>query len=282
MTMILITTAGSVGAASARLLAERGEQVRVLVRRPERARDPALAGVDVVEGDLGVPATVDAALDGATRVVLVSTAGPQEELNVVHGAVRRGVEHIVKITSMSSPDSPVARRRDQYRVEQGLIASGLGWTLLRNNAYMQNFLMLARGIARTGAFASNTGEGRIGMVDTRDVAAAVVAVVGRPDRHAGATYRLSGPQSLSYADAAAVLSSALGRSVRFDPLTDAEQTRQLVDAGLPPTLAASVTDALALFATGDHDWVTDDVEQLTGTPPRPFSTFVDDHRAAFS
>ena len=280
--MIFITTAGSVGAASARLLAGRGEQVRVLVRRPEKAGDLAQAGVDVVEGDLAVPATVDAALDGVTRVVLVSTAGPQEELNVVHGAVRSGVEHLVKITSAAAPDSPVARQRDQYRVEQGLIASGLGWTLLRNNAYMQNFLMLAPGIAGSGAFASNTGAGRIGMVDTRDVAAAAVAVVGRPDSHAGATYRLAGPRSLSYDDAAGILSSVLGRPVRFDPLTDAEQTRQLLDAGLAPALAASAAHALSLFATGDHDWVTDDVEQLTGVPPRAFATFVGDHRAAFS
>jgi uncharacterized protein YbjT (DUF2867 family) len=53
----------------------------------------------------------------------------------------------VKITSKASADSPIARRRDQAKIESELIASGLGWTLLRNNAYMQNFLMLAPAIA---------------------------------------------------------------------------------------------------------------------------------------
>jgi len=155
--MILVTTAGKIGAEASRLLAQRGAPVRVLVRNPEKVTALAQAGVDVCRGDLEVPVTIDAAMRGVTSVVLVSPAIPRQELNVVDSAVRAGVQHVVKITSKASADSPIAHRRGQAEIEHGLIASGLGYTLLRNNAYMQNFLMMARSIAETSSFGAATG-----------------------------------------------------------------------------------------------------------------------------
>ena len=157
--MILITTAGKVGSEAARLLAQREVPVRVLVRDPKKRTELAQAGVEVAEGDLEVPATVDAAMQGVSAVVLVSPAIPAQELNVVGSAVRVGAGHVVKISSKASADSPIARRRGQAEIENGLIASGLGYTLLRNNAYMQNFLMAAPSIARTSSFGSAARDG---------------------------------------------------------------------------------------------------------------------------
>lgn len=90
--------------------------------------------------------------------------------------VQAGVDHVVKITSKASADSPNARRRDQTEIENGLIVSRLTYTFLRNNAYMKNFLMLAPAIAKTSSFGSSTGDGRIGMVETRDVAAVAAEI----------------------------------------------------------------------------------------------------------
>jgi len=235
--MILITTAGKIGSEAARLLAQRGVPVRVLVRNLGKATALARVGVDVVEGDLDVPATVDAAMRGVSAVVLVSPAIPTEELNVVDSAVRAGVAHVVKITSKASADSSIARRRDQTTIENGLIASGLGYTLLRNNAYMQNFLMLARAIAQTSGFGSSTRDGRIGMIDVRDVAAVAAAIAVSPAPHSAKTYWLSGPEPLSYADAAAVLSNVLGRPITFHALTFEEQRQAMINAGVPETVA---------------------------------------------
>ena len=280
--MILITTAGKVGSETARLLAQRNEPVRVLVRDPGKVTALAQAGVDVVVGDLEVPATIDAAMQGVSAVVLVSPAIPAQELNVVRSAVRAGVRHVVKITSKASADSPIARRRDQTEIENGLIASGLGYTLLRNNAYMQNFLMLAPMIARTSSFGSSTGDGRIGLIDTRDVAAVAAEIAVAPASHRNTTYRPSGPERLSYADAAAMLSKVLGRSITFHPLTFEEQRQAMIDGGLPETIAEMNTQALSLFAQGDSDWITDDVPSLTGRPARTFEQFATDHSAAWS
>ena len=93
--MILVTTAGKVGAEATRLLAERGTPVRVLVRDPDKAKPLADAGAEIAVGDLAVPATLDAAMAGVTAVILVSPAVPAQELNVVASAARAGVGHVV-------------------------------------------------------------------------------------------------------------------------------------------------------------------------------------------
>ncbi len=189
--MILVITTGKVGSEASRLLAKRGVPVRVLAHHPSKAAALAEAGVDVVEGDLDVPESIDMAMQDVSSVVLVSPAIPAQELNVIESILRAdgsgvaGARHVVKITSKASPDSPIARRRGQAQIENRLIASGLAYTLLRNNAYMQNFLMLAPAIASSGSFASPTGDGRIGMIDTRDVAAVAAEIAASPGPHAG-------------------------------------------------------------------------------------------------
>jgi uncharacterized protein YbjT (DUF2867 family) len=280
--MILITTAGKVGSEAARLLALGGEPVRVLVRDPAKATMLARAGVDVAVGDLELPATIDAAMRGVSAVVLVSPAIPTEELNVIDRAVRASVKHVVKITSKASADSPIAQRRDQTEIENGLISSGLGYTLLRNNAYMQNFLMLAPAIAKTSSFGSVAGDGRVGMIDTRDVAAVAAEIAASPAGRTKKTYSLSGPDSLSYADAAEALSKWLGRPITFHPLTFEEERQAMIDAGVPAEAAEMNAHALRLFAEGDSDWTTDDVRSILGRPARTFRQFAADHVAAFS
>ncbi len=280
--MILITTAGKVGAEAARLLTAQGEPVRVLARNPEKVAVLSQAGAEVVEGDLEVPASIDAAMRDVSSVILVSLAIPTQELNVVDSAARAGVDHVVKITSKASADSPIARRRAQTEIEEGLVASGLGYTLLRNNAYMQNFLMLAPAIAKTSSFGANTGDGRAGLIDSRDIAAVAAAIASNPAPHKDKTYWLTGPESLSYADAAAILSMVLGRPIDFHPLTDEEQTQAMVSVGVPEHIAQMNAQALALLAGGDSDWVTDDVPTTLRRPARSFEQFSTDHAEAFS
>ena len=280
--MILVTTAGKVGSEASRLLKKRGIQVRVLVRNPERAASLAHAGVEIVKGDLEIPSTIDAAMEGVSSVVLVSPAVPRQELNVVDSAVRAGVQHVVKITSKASTESPVARRRGQAEIENGLIASGLGYTLLRNNAYMQNFLMMAPAISKTSSFGTSTGEGRIGMIDARDVAAVAAEIAASPTRHAGKSYSPTGPELLSCQDVAAVLSKVLGRKITFHPLTFEEQRQAMIDVGLPEIVAEDNAKALTLFAEGDADYVTDYVPAILGRPARKFEQFAIDYAGSFS
>jgi len=189
---------------------------------------------------------------------------------------------VVKIMSKASADSPIARRRGQFEIEQGLIASGLGYTLLKNNAYMQNFLMMARAIAETSGFGTATGDGRVGHVDTRDIAAVAAEIAASPAAHEGKTYWPTGPEALSATEVAAVFSRVLGRTITFHPITVAQQKQAMLDVGLPENVAEDNANAVALMAQGDCDYVTDDVATILGRPPRSFEQFATDFAAAFS
>lgn len=282
--MILVTTAGNVGAEAVRLLRERNAPVRVLVRDPAKAvpRELAQAGAEIAVGDLAEPGSIRDALAGVDAVVLVSPAVPAQELNVVAGAAKAGVAHIVKATSKASPDSPIARRRGQSEIEAGLAASGIPHTLLRSNAYMQNVLALAPAISATSSFGSAAGKGRAGLVDARDVAAVAAQVATVPAGHAGKTYWLSGPELLSNYDVAAVLSRLLGRAVTYRELSFEENRDAMIRAGVPAPVAEMNAQAFRLNAGGDAEWRSDDVAAVVGRPPRSFERFAADYAAAFS
>jgi uncharacterized protein YbjT (DUF2867 family) len=280
--MILVTTAGKVGTEAARLLAERDQPVRVLVRDPERAEALADAGVEIALADLDVPASIDEAMSGVTVVILVSPAVPRQELNVVAAAARTGVEHVIKATSKASVDSPIARRRWQSEIEAGLAASGLAHSLLRSNAYMQNVLMLAPAIATMSGFGSSAGAGRVGMVDARDVGAVAAEIAASPANHAGKTYWLTGPELISNYDVAAVLSKLLGRTITYRELSFDENKNAMIRAGVPEPIAEMNARAFSLTAEGDAEWISEDVTTLLGRHARSFEQFATDYATAFS
>lgn len=112
----------------------------------------------------------------------VSPGTPTLELNVVQAALAVGVEHAVKCSVWgASTDASIARRRDHARIENVLATSGLGYTLLRPQAFMQNNMLLyAPAIKKTGRFGSSHGSGGVAMVDVRDIAAVAAKIAAAP------------------------------------------------------------------------------------------------------
>jgi uncharacterized protein YbjT (DUF2867 family) len=186
---------------------------------------------------------------GIDTLLLVSPAVPAQEIAVIDSAARQGVSHVIKVTSKASADSPVDRRRGQAKIEAHLETVGLAHTLLRANAYMQNLLALAPMIRQTGGFLMSAGDGQVGMIDARAVAATAAVIATAPKEHAGQAYRLTGPSLITYTDIAEELSNA---------------------------------QAFGLIAEGDAAWLSDDVTSITGTAPRPLRTFIADHVQAFT
>ncbi|MGX1777624.1 NmrA family NAD(P)-binding protein [Nocardia brasiliensis] len=225
--MILVTGAtGKVGSQTVRLLAEQGRPVRALVRDPSRA---PRTDAEIVVADFDRSDTLDAAMHGVDTVVLVTPSVPAQEIAVIDAAVRHGVKHLIKITNhKASADSPVDRRRDHARVEAHLAATGMAYTLLAPNLFMQNLLALAPVITETGSFPMSAGDGRIGMVDARDVAATAAAIAIAPTQHTGHTYLLTGPSLITFTDVATELTDILGYSVQYQRLSPAEHRAQMV------------------------------------------------------
>jgi uncharacterized protein YbjT (DUF2867 family) len=280
--VILVTGAtGKVGGESARLLAAEQVPVRALVRSADRAADLAARGVDLAVGDLNDLTSIETAFDGVTTLIMVTPGNPAQEKAVIDAAVRAGIGHIVYLTSKASLDAPIERRRWHAQVELALTESGLPHTLLRSNAYMQNMLALGPVISATSRFASSAAGGRMGMADTRDVAAVAATIGKEPERHVGATYHLTGPESISYPEIARILTDLLGRAITFEAISQKEERARMIDRGIPEPVATMNAQAFHLNATGDADWVTDDVATLIHRAPRSFGTFAADHLQAF-
>ena len=278
--MILVTGAtGNVGTETVRLLADQPQPVRALVRDPSRLQR---AGVDVVTGDFDDPGSLDTALDGVDTVVLISPAIPQQEIAVIDAAARAGVTHVIKATSKASADSPVERRRGQTQIEQHLHASGLAWTLLRSNAYLQNLLALAPIVKQSSGFVMSAGDGQVGMIDARDVAAVAATIATNPSSHASATYWPTGPALITYTDVATELSSTLGDTVEYRSISPDDHRELMIRAGVPEHVATSNAQAFGLIAEGDAAWITDDVLTITGHSPRSLRAFITEFAAAFA
>jgi len=281
--MILVTGAtGKVGSAAEQVLTGRGAQVRALVRDEKRAAALADAGAELVVGDFGDPSSLERAVAGVATVVLVSPAIPAQEIAVIDAAARSGVGHVVKATSKASDDSPVARRRKQAQIEVALDASGLPHTLLRSNAYMQNFLALAPVIRSQRGFASSAADGRVGLIDARDVGVVASEIALDPERLGGRTYWPTGPELLSYTNAAAILSDVTGHEITFRARSEDEDREAMLAAGVPEQVAVDNARAFSLIGEGDAAWLTDDVALVLNRAPRSFRDFATEHAATFA
>jgi uncharacterized protein YbjT (DUF2867 family) len=277
--MILVTGGtGRVGRHVVAGLLERGMAVRVLTRDPERARDLLGDGAELVKGDFTKPATLAQAVAGVERVYLVTPGAPdqvEQERNVVEAARRGGVSHIVKQSVIgASVESPSALVRWHAEAERVVEASRLSYTFVRPTLFMQ---LAAELVGADGAIYSSVGEARLSFVDTRDVAA--VAIAGLTSRwHEGKTYTVTGPEALTWREAAARLSST-DRPVRYVPVPE-EAARQSLASFMPEWRVEPTLEFNREIAGGLMDAITGAVEAVTGTRPRSFADYVRDMAAA--
>ncbi|MFI6170065.1 NAD(P)H-binding protein [Nocardia sp. NPDC051052] len=281
--MILVTGAtGTVGRALIDQLRAAGEHVRATSRHPADARLPA--GIEVVRADLGDSTHMAAAMAGVDRVFLLSTgpAIPEHDAVVAQAAAAAGVARLVKLSSGRTGDDTATDPIPTWHRagERSVRGAGVPWTIVRPLGFMSNALHWAGTIRAHGAVHAPYGQGRIAVIDPRDIAA-VAAVALTADGHDGQVYTLSGPQALSPREQTAVLAEVLGRPLEFVEVAPEQARRALLEHGVPADLADAImalrATALAAFTSVVHDTV----ERLTGEPSRTFRQWAVDHAAEF-
>ena len=287
MSAILVTGAtGQVGSALVEELLRRGTQTRAMVRTDEQAAEFAARGVEAVVADLELPETLPEALEGADRAFLMSRDDPRQpemEGALVDAAARAGVGRIVKLSaSGADPDNPVALMRRHAKAERILEGSGLGNRIFRPQLYMQNFLRFGNSIAAKGKFTAPMDDRRFALVDVRDVAR-VAAAAPIEGAHAGATYLVSGPEALSYGEAARTIGEAIGKDVAYEP-ADPKSFRDILIAerGLPRWRAEELASIASAYGGGVGESVTDVVLRVGGAEPRTFAEFAKEHADHFA
>jgi uncharacterized protein YbjT (DUF2867 family) len=282
---ILVTGAtGGVAGRVVALLAERGEPVRALCRRPDQVEAFRARGIDAVLGDLGRPETLGDALEGCDRMFLLTPVTPrQAELgrNAVEAAEAAGIRRVVHLSGGDATlDSRLPWARACAETDALLRASTLGWTLLRPSAFMQNVLQSAPAIRR-GLYPQTTGTSAIGWIDAADIAR-VAAQVLVEDGHIGRDHVLTGPEALTSRQIAERLSTALGRRIRYVHLPGPVFGLALRAGGADAWLARGLVRQYAEVVREGLDDVqamSDAATRITGTPPRSFLDFARAHAA---
>ncbi|GHJ48733.1 NAD(P)-dependent oxidoreductase [Catellatospora sp. TT07R-123] len=266
--LVAVTGAtGRLGGRVAHRLAEAGVRQRLVVRQPERA--PVLPGCEIARAAYHDGAAVTEALTGVDTVFMVSGAESArrvaEHRTFIDAAVAAGVRRLVYTSFYgAAPDATFTLARDHWHTEEHLKASGLAWTVLRDNLYLDVLPLFADA---EGVIRGPAGDGRVAAVAIDDIADVAATVLREPGRHDGQTYDLTGPQALTLAQVAEIVTLVTGRPMRYHAETPAEAYQSRTHYQAPDWQVEAWVSTYLAIGTGELAAPTDAVKRLTGVDP---------------
>ncbi len=280
--MILVTgSTGNVGSQLIPALREAGERVRALVHDESKGQPLRDIGAEVVVGDMESPETLGKAVAGVDKVYLITSGGQTgatQARSLIEAVKSVGRLPIVRQTGFGSSKSRIIQQHEE--IEKLLEASGLPYTLIKPTFFMQNMMMAAQTVASDGMVYMPFKNGRLGMIDVRDVVDVAFKVLTSAG-HDGKTYVLTGPASISLHDVADGLTKALGKQVTYVDVPPEAAREAIVGMGIPEWDADGYLELFEGYSEGFADMTTPHVERLTGHPARSFETFARDFAQAF-
>jgi uncharacterized protein YbjT (DUF2867 family) len=280
----LITGAtGDVGSRVVQCLIKRGIRPRVFVRNQARAEQMFGGRAEIAIGDLGDKATLRAALEGIDSLFLLNSGPliPELDLMAATAAKSAGVGHIVKLSSIDVEQS-LAIGAWHEKGEAAIRESGIPFTFVRPTGFMSNLLAWAHSIKTDGVIRTSTGEGRRPFIHSADIAEVAVAAL-TSEMYRGATLAITGPQALTFAEAASKIGSAIGKSILYESISDEEAAARF--AAATGASAEEVEAHKALWRAireGRLGTVTDTVERVLGRPPIGLDAWIKENSAAFA
>lgn len=222
-----------------------------------------------------------AGVDQAFLLTNSTERAEQQQTAFARIAQQSGVRHIVKLSQLHAQvSSPGRFLRYHAAVEAAIRASGLTFTFLRPNLYMQGLLNFRQSIQQKNAFFAAAGNARISAVDVRDLADVAVAAL-TTSQHDNKTYSLTGPDGLTFAEMAHQLSMAVGRSITFVDVPPESMRTALVDLGFPAWQADGLLEEFAMYRRGEAAEVEPGVNEALGGPSRSFEQFARDYASLF-
>lgn len=276
-TLPSVATTGSTGILGghvARMLSDAGVAQRLLVRDPSRA--PQLPASTVLPFAYSDREASLRALDGVETLFMVSAAENADRLDehraFIDAAREAGVGRIVYTSFFgAAPDATFTLARDHFHTEEYLKRSGMRWTFLRDNLYLD---FMDAMVGDDGVICGPAGDGRAAIVARLDVARVAAAIIVDPERHADVTYELTGPEALTMSEVAAILTAQRGTPVLFhdETLEEAYESRRKWDA--PQWQYDAWVSTYTAIAAGELERVTGDVERVTGTAPLTLAEFL--------
>lgn len=284
--IILVTGAtGNIGKPIVEKLIEKGYAPRVVVRQKETNANWDAAGVEQKIADLNDAESLAQAFAGADRIFSVSPLVENlVELGqtTVEAAKRAKVKHIVRSSALgASPDAPITMGKWHGEVEKAIADSGISFTIVQPASFFQNYFGYADTIKNQDAFYAPLGDGKVSLIDVRDIAAVAVAALTE-DGHAGKKYAVTGGESLSNADIAAIFSEVLNREIKYVDVPEEAARKGMLDSKMPAWMVEAVMELNQIGKAGYVAEVRPTVEEVTGQTPRKFRQFAEENKAFFS
>jgi uncharacterized protein YbjT (DUF2867 family) len=287
MTKTILVT-GATGNISSGIIAHlQGSAYRLLalVRNPEKAEELKRQGVELRVGDLEKPWTLGSAFAGADIVWILAPPGPrapEQCSNALWAAKQAGAKHVVRLSAIGAAHTaPTINSRLHALSDAELVGSGIPFTILKPHYFMQNLMMAAKSVAQHGAMYFALADGKMGLIDSRDIsefAAHVLTTAG----HEGKIYTLTGPASISMHQVAAAIGEAIGKAVKYVPVTVEVQRQSILQTGMDEWMANLLGDYSTAYSANWGDLVTDDFQRVMGKAPRSVAQFGRDFAGAFA
>jgi NAD(P)H dehydrogenase (quinone) len=247
------------------------------VRNVEKAKDLAALGVQVRQADYSQPASWDAALQGADKVLLISSSEigqrTQQHRSVIDAAKRAGVKLLAYTSILHADTSPLPLAAEHKETERLIRESGLPAVILRNGWYTENYTAAVPTALQLGAVLGCAGEGRIASAARADYAEAAAAVLAS-EGQAGKVYELAGDGAYTLAELAAEIARQSGKVIAYQNLSEADYRGALIGAGLPDWLATLLAESDTGASKGGLYDAGHQLSALIGRATTPLSAMV--------
>jgi uncharacterized protein YbjT (DUF2867 family) len=270
---------GRTSAGVVRHLRAAGEEVRVLVRDHDKAKQTFgdLHGLEIVDGAFDDEAVLAKAFDGVDVAFLALGSSPDQirlEKAVIDGAVSADLPHLVKLSSTAtSHDSALVVGRIHAEIQDHLVASGLAHTLLYPASFVNNLFYAARSVAVENRWSGAAPTGRVAYIDIRDLSEAAALVLRDPTLH-GKTYDLSGPDAYTAPEIATLLGRILGHEITYLPVSPDDRRFTLLGSGVSSWFADLLVSLDTSAEAGELGTVTTTLKELLGREPRTVEEFL--------
>jgi uncharacterized protein YbjT (DUF2867 family) len=281
--IFLITGAtGNVGSLVVECLLGRGERPRVFVRDSQKARARFGDRVDIFVGDLADSTTLLPALTGADGFLLLNAGRNLAAQDKAAAKVAQvaGVQHLVKISSHDAREN-VGTGVWHAQGEAAIRTTGIPFTFVQPSGFMSNALFWTGGIKAEGVVRACTGDGKIPFIHPQDIADVATHVL-TSRVYVGESLPITGPEALSYAQMAARIGAAIGKTLRFEPISEDQERRQMTDSGDPAEIVAAHISIYRAIREGRLATVTNTVERVLGRNPITFDQWIQENMAVFT
>ena len=274
MTVAVTGSTGALGGMVARRLAASDLPQRLIVRTPGRA--PELPGATVVVSDYADADAAEQALTGVDTLFMVSASESEDRREqhrtFIGAAARAGVSRIVYTSFVgAAADSTFTLGRDHFATEQAIRDAGLTFTILRDNFYLDFLPAL---VGEDGVIRGPAGDGRASVVARSDIARVAAEALLHPGEHENAVYDMTGPEALSMAEVAHLLTEHGDQPVTFYDESLQEAYASRAKWGAPDWQVDAWVTTYTAFATGELARGSDDIERVTGVPPMTLETYL--------